>query len=129
MPDLVSALNRVDLPTLGRPTMPHFKLMIFFRQIKIQRRDFNIKAGCRLLLAGKTACRHIIGGQAADGEGRTVYCSSTSTPAGGVNLNAARDKFGLVFNWLNWMVVWLPKLSFSSIAANALPLKPMRMNW
>jgi hypothetical protein len=22
---LVSALNRVDLPTLGRPTMPHFK--------------------------------------------------------------------------------------------------------
>ena len=27
MPALVSALNRVDLPTLGRPTMPHFKLM------------------------------------------------------------------------------------------------------
>ncbi|MNT26874.1 hypothetical protein D3C72_1624730 [compost metagenome] len=23
MPALVSALNRVDLPTLGRPTMPH----------------------------------------------------------------------------------------------------------
>src|SRR5690349_11214303 len=27
MPALVSALNRVDLPTLGRPTMPHFKLI------------------------------------------------------------------------------------------------------
>jgi hypothetical protein len=24
---LVRALNRVDLPTLGRPTMPHFKLI------------------------------------------------------------------------------------------------------
>ena len=27
MPALVSALNRVDLPTLGRPTMPHLRLM------------------------------------------------------------------------------------------------------
>src|SRR5437867_462039 len=27
MPALVSALNRVDFPTLGKPTMPHFKLM------------------------------------------------------------------------------------------------------
>jgi hypothetical protein len=27
MPALVRALNRVDLPTLGKPTMPHFKLM------------------------------------------------------------------------------------------------------
>jgi hypothetical protein len=27
MPALVSALKRVDLPTLGRPTMPHFKDM------------------------------------------------------------------------------------------------------
>jgi ribosome-binding ATPase YchF (GTP1/OBG family) len=27
MPALVRALNNVDLPTLGRPTMPHFKLM------------------------------------------------------------------------------------------------------
>jgi hypothetical protein len=24
---LVSALKRVDLPTLGRPTMPHWRLM------------------------------------------------------------------------------------------------------
>jgi hypothetical protein len=24
MPALVSALNRVDLPTLGKPTIPHF---------------------------------------------------------------------------------------------------------
>jgi hypothetical protein len=24
MPALVKALNRVDLPTLGKPTMPHF---------------------------------------------------------------------------------------------------------
>jgi hypothetical protein len=24
---LVNALNRVDLPTLGKPTMPHFKLI------------------------------------------------------------------------------------------------------
>ncbi len=29
MPALVRALNRVDLPTLGKPTMPHFKLMEF----------------------------------------------------------------------------------------------------
>src|SRR5690606_338018 len=27
MPALVSALNRVDLPTLGRPTMPHLMPM------------------------------------------------------------------------------------------------------
>jgi hypothetical protein len=27
MPALVNALNKVDLPTLGKPTMPHFKLM------------------------------------------------------------------------------------------------------
>src|SRR5262247_2964281 len=27
MPAFVRALNRVDLPTLGRPTMPHFRLM------------------------------------------------------------------------------------------------------
>src|SRR6185295_6406816 len=28
MPALVSALNRVDLPTFGKPTMPHFKLFL-----------------------------------------------------------------------------------------------------
>src|SRR4051812_10841697 len=27
MPALVSALKRVDLPTFGRPTMPHLRLM------------------------------------------------------------------------------------------------------
>src|SRR6185369_1551789 len=27
MPAFVNALNRVDFPTLGRPTIPHFKLM------------------------------------------------------------------------------------------------------
>src|SRR5687768_14863795 len=27
MPALVKALNKVDLPTLGRPTIPHFRLM------------------------------------------------------------------------------------------------------
>ena len=27
MPALVSALNSVDLPTLGKPTMPHFNAM------------------------------------------------------------------------------------------------------
>src|SRR5687767_13917404 len=27
MPALVNALNKVDFPTLGRPTIPHFKLM------------------------------------------------------------------------------------------------------
>src|SRR4051812_11615467 len=27
MPALVKALNKVDLPTFGRPTIPHFKLM------------------------------------------------------------------------------------------------------
>src|SRR5918993_3251800 len=27
MPALVKALKRVDLPTLGRPTMPHWRLM------------------------------------------------------------------------------------------------------
>jgi hypothetical protein len=26
MPALVKALNRVDLPTLGKPTIPHFML-------------------------------------------------------------------------------------------------------
>ena len=35
MPDLVRALKRVDLPTLGRPTMPHLRLMDF---------SFNINA-------------------------------------------------------------------------------------
>jgi hypothetical protein len=29
MPALVNALKRVDLPTLGRPTMPHLRLMMF----------------------------------------------------------------------------------------------------
>src|SRR5690606_34931444 len=28
MPDLVRALKVVDLPTLGRPTMPHWRLMV-----------------------------------------------------------------------------------------------------
>src|SRR5690606_31115739 len=28
MPDLVKALKVVDLPTLGRPTMPHWRLMV-----------------------------------------------------------------------------------------------------
>jgi len=28
MPALVSALKRVDLPTFGRPTMPHFNDMM-----------------------------------------------------------------------------------------------------
>src|SRR3954470_16833496 len=27
MPAFVKALNKVDLPTFGRPTIPHFKLM------------------------------------------------------------------------------------------------------
>src|SRR5665647_2549097 len=27
MPALVNALNKVDFPTLGNPTIPHFKLM------------------------------------------------------------------------------------------------------
>jgi hypothetical protein len=26
---LVRALNKVDLPTLGKPTIPHFRLMIY----------------------------------------------------------------------------------------------------
>jgi hypothetical protein len=30
MPALVKALKRVDLPTLGKPTMPHLRLMNFF---------------------------------------------------------------------------------------------------
>src|SRR5450830_89360 len=30
MPALVRALKRVDLPTLGRPTMPHLRLMTKF---------------------------------------------------------------------------------------------------
>jgi hypothetical protein len=32
MPALVSALNRVDLPTLGKPTMPHFMKYILRKQ-------------------------------------------------------------------------------------------------
>jgi hypothetical protein len=32
MPDSVSALNRVDLPTFGSPTIPHFKLMAMSRE-------------------------------------------------------------------------------------------------
>ncbi len=31
IPALVSALNRVDLPTLGRPTMPHLMPMVGLR--------------------------------------------------------------------------------------------------
>src|SRR3569623_447412 len=31
MPACVSALKRVDLPTLGRPTMPHLKPIVQFR--------------------------------------------------------------------------------------------------
>src|SRR5690606_681098 len=31
MPALVSALNKVDLPTLGKPTIPHLKPIIFLR--------------------------------------------------------------------------------------------------
>jgi hypothetical protein len=29
MPDLVRALNRVDLPTLGKPTMPQLKPILY----------------------------------------------------------------------------------------------------
>ncbi|MFJ2467577.1 hypothetical protein, partial [Pseudomonas sp. NPDC087615] len=29
IPDLVRALNRVDLPTLGRPTMPQLNPLVF----------------------------------------------------------------------------------------------------
>jgi hypothetical protein len=32
MPALVKALKRVDLPTLGKPTMPHFKLMEILKE-------------------------------------------------------------------------------------------------
>jgi hypothetical protein len=36
MPDLVSALNKVDLPTFGNPTMPHLKpMMITFNYLLI----------------------------------------------------------------------------------------------
>ena len=28
--DIVNALNKVDLPTLGNPTIPHLKLIIVF---------------------------------------------------------------------------------------------------
>jgi len=28
--DVVNALNKVDLPTLGNPTIPHLKLIIIF---------------------------------------------------------------------------------------------------
>ena len=28
--DVVKALNKVDFPTLGKPTIPHLKLIIFF---------------------------------------------------------------------------------------------------
>src|SRR6187455_629016 len=34
MPALVSALNRVDLPTFGRPTIPHFRLMMSAVRVK-----------------------------------------------------------------------------------------------
>src|SRR5260370_1159489 len=34
MPALVSALNSVDLPTLGKPTMPHWRLMESFELVK-----------------------------------------------------------------------------------------------
>ena len=30
IPALVSALNKVDLPTLGRPTIPHLKPILLF---------------------------------------------------------------------------------------------------
>jgi hypothetical protein len=28
--ELVNALNKVDLPTLGNPTIPHLKLIIYY---------------------------------------------------------------------------------------------------
>src|SRR5580765_5573251 len=34
MPALVSALNRVDLPTFGRPTIPHLRLMMSAVRVK-----------------------------------------------------------------------------------------------
>src|ERR1700710_1890487 len=34
MPALVSALNSVDLPTLGKPTIPHWRLMESFELVK-----------------------------------------------------------------------------------------------
>src|ERR1700742_1432902 len=34
MPALVNALKSVDLPTLGKPTMPHWRLMESFELVK-----------------------------------------------------------------------------------------------
>src|SRR3990172_4383162 len=60
MPDLVRALNRVDLPTLGRPTMPHFKDMGFSLD------GFAVQL---LLSAGKVSAGDFWPGQQAAGEG------------------------------------------------------------
>src|SRR6218665_2189109 len=40
MPARVSALKRVDLPTLGRPTMPHWRLMAGLSRIRETGRRF-----------------------------------------------------------------------------------------
>jgi hypothetical protein len=37
MPALVKALKRVDLPTLGKPTMPHLRLIEIFQGDRVDR--------------------------------------------------------------------------------------------
>ena len=50
MPALVSALNSVDLPTLGRPTMPHLRLMAIpslFGALRVQRHHRALHVAAR----------------------------------------------------------------------------------
>src|SRR5438105_1335180 len=56
MPALVRALNKVDFPTLGRPTIPHFKLMsVLENQARKCMRCVLRGAGALVLLCGGLA--------------------------------------------------------------------------
>src|SRR5450830_859785 len=67
MPALVRALKRVDLPTLGRPTMPHLRLMtkFFLNQKRYCSKSGRLTIGLVWVLSGldggdssEIRCRH-----------------------------------------------------------------------
>src|SRR3990167_2093884 len=58
MPALVSALKREDLPTLGRPTMPHWRLMGDFRIDRGNPRFYGLGWGSVELPVGAGALAH-----------------------------------------------------------------------
>src|ERR1700720_1189731 len=87
MPALVSALNRVDLPTLGKPTMPHWRLMESFELVK-RRAPRGSTLGFARRGQKNSGDRRAAGGHVL--RGRTNrYCTAEAESAGHAGLSRA----------------------------------------